>query len=296
MKGAPAVTTATPIYRAASELSVEGRTLLGLAAPYDTPALVSDFGGPRYWEALSPSVFVRSLEQQPWPRPMYMHHEWAVDSTAEPLGVAEFVQSPDESALLFRAHVGKSRKGDMVLDRYKSGRPTGVSVGADPLPGGNVMRSVDGKDVLFRTEAKLLELSISRSGLGQYREAKVLALRSAPESMALDDRQSAVYDEIGRGLFGDGNTLEDGTYFYFEKTYEDHVVYSVTGPAIPEADAGLWSVTYEIDGDGAVTLGEPFQVEETYTPIARAASDAAPGLIIPAWLADLQRYRQSRGF
>lgn len=293
MKGAP-VTNTQPIYRAAMDLTVEGRTLLGLAAPYDVPALVSDWGGPRYWESLAPSVFVRSLEQQPWPRPLYMHHEWAANPTTEPLGVTDFVQSQTESALLFRAHVGKSRKGDMVLDRYKSGRPTGVSVGAMPVEGGTVTRTMDGREVLVRTEAKLLELSISRSGIGQYANAKVLALRAAPDGASFGDIGEAVEDALTADLFP--SAPEDGpadAWVCIQDLSDNWVVYSIGGNVSEDA-GGLWRRDYDMADDGAVTLQDAVPVELSYTPIARADTALVTGT--PDWLLRSQEYRRLRRF
>lgn len=285
------MTSQAPIYRAAMDLEVEGRTLLGLAVPYDRPALVSDWGGPRYWEAFAPSVFVRSLEQQPWPRPLYLHHEWRNQPNAEPMGVADFAQSAE--GLVFRAHISKTRKGDWAIERHKAGLPSGVSVGAEPLA--HEMRSLSPAptDVLVRTEAKLLELSFSRTGVGQYPEAKVLAMRAAPDGASFSDIEEEVADALTAAHFPSSpdEGPADAWVCIFDQS-DEWVIYTLEGNVDEELE-GLWRRSYDMAADGTVTLGAAEPVAVSY--VGRAEPEPL-GLIIPEWLAQAQDYRKRRRY
>ena len=75
------------LYRSIPELpTVEGRELTGLAVPWNTIAMVSDSGGPRYAESWAPASCDRSLEQRgPGPFPLLDSQELAKPVSRWPL-------------------------------------------------------------------------------------------------------------------------------------------------------------------------------------------------------------------
>lgn len=187
------MSTEGTLYRASSQLEIVGRTIDGLAIPWDIWAMVHDLTGPEYPEAHARSNFDESLRRDPGPRPLYSTHEYAFDPTAEPLGVAHFM--PSAEAMMFRAFLSHTRKADEQLELIKDGAKRATSVGFRPLKTRRVARP-EGLIGRYRVESKLRELSIAPTGFGQYPASKVLAIRAD-----LDDRPESeeIEDELPTG-------------------------------------------------------------------------------------------------
>jgi HK97 family phage prohead protease len=196
-KGIDAVDTDGLLWRTSSELEVVGRTLEGLAMPFDSWAMVRDLSGPAYPEAHARSSFDESLRRDPGPRPLYATHDYAFDPTAEPIGVAHFMRA--ENAMMFRAFLSNTRKANEQRELIKDGAKRAVSVGFIPLHSRKVRRP-EGMGRL-RVESKLRELSIAPTGFGQYPAAKVLAMRAAAAPGTVDStdaRERAERERIAR--------------------------------------------------------------------------------------------------
>lgn len=190
------------LYRAApDDIDVVGRTLEGLAIPWDTWAVVRDLTGPSYPEAHARSNFDVSLRRDPGPRLLWSMHEYAFDPTADPLGMVSFLRS--EHGLVFRAHVAKTAKGSEQLELVKSGAKRSVSVAFRPQKSRNVQRP-EGLGKL-RTESALLEMSLAPTGKGQYPTAKVLAMRAeqSPVNLEALRRDNLLRMRAGRPLLAE---------------------------------------------------------------------------------------------
>lgn len=166
-------------YRASvGPLSSEGRTLTGLAIPFDRPARVSDdFGRTFYREAFAPECADVSISQG-GPRPIFISHNHG----ANPLGAVSFRRSDEEQALMFQGALSRTRDADEALELVKDGAMTSVSVGAFPIspqtPKGGWSSSPQ-KALVRRTAIQLRELSLAPTGFGQIPEARVMSVRAA---------------------------------------------------------------------------------------------------------------------
>lgn len=262
------------LYRAASELVPEGRTLLGIAMPWDTPTLVRDPGRPPYMEAFTRTSFDRSLAQRPEPRPLYWSHEYRVRADAEPFGVVDF--KPAAEGLIFRAYVSRTRMGDEKLELVRDGAIGDASVGVFPVQPGPLVRARQ-NETLVRTEVGLLELSLASVGFGQYPGAKVLAVRAASDSMSFGAIGEAVSDALEASLFPATGDEQAGCYVCIVDMSDEWAVYSIGGNVTEEAE-GLWRCEYTMAADGTVTLGAAVRVEMSYTPVTgpEAAAAARP--------------------
>lgn len=262
------------LYRAVMDMDFTGRTLEGLAMPWDTWATVREHtGGPAFDESHLRSSFDESLRRDPGPRNVWSTHEWAFTPNADPLGVVHFERGSE--GLMFRAFLSKTRKADEQLELVKDGAKRAVSTGFVPLKSRNVQRpNGTGK---VRVESKLLELSIVPTGRGQFPQARVLAMRSAVDAATFGDIQDAVCDAIGIKLFGkDGPP--DGVYVYLPAIGDGWAVYCVEGGALDKPELNdNWRLEYVIGADGTVTLSdEPTRVEQQYVPVEPAVRSMPP--------------------
>lgn len=165
--------TSSILYRSTGDLHAEGRTLIGLAIPWDTPARVQDPGSRPYLEAFAPNVFTRSLDNHKGkPFPVFTAHGWKRGD--DPIGVATFTRSHE--GLLYRAPLSHTRDADEKLELVRDGALTDASVGFEP----HKARQVKTRSgiVTVRTEAALMELSLAPTGFGMYPTAGTTAIRS----------------------------------------------------------------------------------------------------------------------
>lgn len=164
----------TILYRSAFELRAEGRTLEGLAIPFDLPALVTDPGAAPYWEAHSPNAFTRSLDNhKATPFPVFANHSWKRGGM--PIGSVTFARSAE--GLVYVAPLLRTRAADEALEMIDAKVANDVSLGFEPLK--TRTSNVGGRaGVRYRTESALYELSLAPTGFGQYPQAKVDAVRS----------------------------------------------------------------------------------------------------------------------
>lgn len=284
------------LYRSSLELEVKGRTLEGLALPFETWAKVRDLKGPSYMEAHARSSFDETLRRNPEPRPLYSTHEWAFNPTAEPLGVAHFVRSA--TGLMYRAFLSRTVKADEQLELIRDGAKRDVSVGFDPLQFKNVQRP-EGPGKL-RTENRLKELSIAPTGFGQYPQAGVFSIRSTADATFADITE-AVLDAVRLALFGEDGP-PDGVYVYLAAIGEGWTVYCIEGGTDDKPELNdTWRYEYAIDADGVVTLSDTAErVEKQYVPIAvpesatRSEQRTRGGLVVPPMADRLLRMRAGR--
>lgn len=153
----------------ASELEVraagDGRTVVGIVAPFDQVARVSD-GGPAYNEKFVRGAFARTIAERGDRVKLLSQHA----RNANPLGRATLLRE-DTAGLYGEFHVSKTQAGDEALELLRDGALDSFSVGFRPV----AQRHERG--VTARTEVAVLEVSLVT--IGAYSEAKVLAVRNA---------------------------------------------------------------------------------------------------------------------
>ena len=141
------------------ELREDGRTLAGLAVPYNQPARIG-----KYMETFASGVFG---DVEPEHVPLLAVH----DRESLPIGRAlAFTDTPQ--GLEAELRVSKTQLGDDVLELVRDGAATGLSVGFIPVQD----RWNREKTIVERVKARLMELSIT--AFPAYEDARILAVRS----------------------------------------------------------------------------------------------------------------------
>lgn len=186
------------LYRSLEIGETTGRTLSGIAMPWDRPTRVRDLVGPAYMEAFAPQSTDVSIRQHA-SFPMFVRHDYGQD----PIGVVTFHRSAE--ALMYEAPLSKTVRADEQLELVNDGAMRSVSVGFKPLQAIRG-RMINGATVdQYRTEVALRELSLAPTGFGQYAEAGVTAVRSDgdddPGTMiqAVDAVIDSIYDALNGG-------------------------------------------------------------------------------------------------
>jgi|GEM_PF-1292521 len=144
----------------------EGRTILGLAVPFNSPTDINDSYG-SYREQFAPGAFSRTISERGAQRvKLLLQH----DSAKLPIGrAASLTETPE--GLRAELAVSKTPDGDTALELVRDGALDGLSVGFQPI---NQSTGNDG--IVTRTEVKLLEISLT--GFPAYDNARVAAVRS----------------------------------------------------------------------------------------------------------------------
>jgi HK97 family phage prohead protease len=153
----------------------DGRTITGLAVPWDTPTRVSD-GGASYLEAFSRGAFTRTIAERGDRIKFLALH----DQRRLPLGRITSL-TEDASGLVIEARVSETSAGDEALTLIRDGALDGLSIGFRPV------RHVVKDGVTVRTEARLNE--VSAVSIPAYDDARILAVRSADQPLLLSARQ-----------------------------------------------------------------------------------------------------------
>ncbi len=161
------------LWRATFEVGeAVGRRLSGLALPWDKPTLVRDvrggpFPGKSYKEAFSPGSGDVSMRMHPGGFPSFTRHDYSED----PIGTVIYSRSGE--GLMFDLTLSRTRAADDKLTLVNDGSLRSVSVGFRPM-----QAAKRGDLDLYRTEIALRELSLAPTGMGQYEDALVTAVRT----------------------------------------------------------------------------------------------------------------------
>ena len=250
------------MFRASVELSREGRTLVGLAVPWEKPALVVDPGSRPYLEEFKRSSTDRTLAQHPDDFPVFVNHR----RNEDPIGVVAFQRS--DEGLIYEAPISKTSRGDEYLTLVEDGAMRSVSIGFRPIS--QMKRMSPEGAVTSRTEVALRELSIAPSGFGQYPDARVDSVRAtAMMATKMDptfaDIAETVEDAITQKLFGaDGPPAN--AYVYLRDITAEWAIYEVEGGKLDTPQSGPEKVDYTINDDGTCTLSDPTAVQVAYVP------------------------------
>lgn len=164
------------LYRYAADLSPsdgDGRTVFGLAMPYNTRSEVDDGSG-SYSEMFAPGAFTRSVRERGSKVKLFGMHA----TSKFPIGRAESLQEHSDG-LHATFRLAETRDGDEALALVRSGTVDGFSVGFRPM---RSHRQRDG--TVVRTEAALNEVSLVHAPA--YEGAVVSGVRSATRTLSVD--------------------------------------------------------------------------------------------------------------
>jgi uncharacterized protein len=145
---------------------VHGRTLIGLAAPFNSPTTIRDAYGD-FTETIVPGAFTRTIAERGSKVRLLGNH----DRSSFPLGK---VLRLSESArgLEMEARVSDTTAGNDVLTLVRDGVVSGLSIGFQDM---NPTWNADYTDRQI-TEAKLLEISVVADPA--YADAQLTGVRS----------------------------------------------------------------------------------------------------------------------
>jgi HK97 family phage prohead protease len=142
------------------ELRADGRTIAGIAMPYNSPTKV---GG--YVERFLPGAFA---DADPAQIPLTTVHD------RESLPIGRAVRLTDTQAgLEAELRVSETRLGDEALTLIRDGAATGLSVGFIPVED----HWDQARTIVERVKAKLVEISLV--AFPAYADARVLAVRAS---------------------------------------------------------------------------------------------------------------------
>jgi HK97 family phage prohead protease len=146
----------------------DGRTITGIAAPFDSPAAISDIQG-RYTETIERGAFARTIAERGSSKvKLLVQHE----SRSLPIGRAHVLRE-DTAGLYGEFKVSKTERGDEVLELVRDGALDAFSIGFRPI------RDHWSADGSTRTllEARLDEVSVV--SFPAYEKALISAVRQA---------------------------------------------------------------------------------------------------------------------
>lgn len=149
------------------EVRAEGRTVVGIAVPFDQPTQVRDFSGP-YTEVFRHGAFAKTLSER---GPAKVKVLGLHDTQVMPLGRAHSLVEQSDG-LHAELVISKTRAGDEALELIRDGALDSMSIGFIPIT------SRKGKDgTVERAEVKLHEISLVP--FPAYDGAKISGIRSA---------------------------------------------------------------------------------------------------------------------
>lgn len=158
------------IYRATHadlEIRGDGRTVAGIAVPYDDPVEIREIYG-TFTEVFRRGVFKKTItERGPAKVKFLLNH----DHMKLPLGRAVLLRE-DTAGLYAEFRVSKTTEGDDALESIRDGAVDGLSVGFEPVKD----RWNEKKTSVERLEAKLHE--VSATPWPAYEKAAVVGVRS----------------------------------------------------------------------------------------------------------------------
>lgn len=151
----------------------DGRTVTGIAVPFDTPTRIAEFGL-EYDEQFRRGAFTRTIAERGDRVKFLAHH----NSRTMPLGRATLLRE-DTAGLYAEFRVSKTQAGDEALELIRDGALDALSIGFRPI------RDVwtPGRKSVVRTEVRLDE--VSAVTFGAYSGAVISGVRSATEQFVI---------------------------------------------------------------------------------------------------------------
>jgi hypothetical protein len=183
----------------------DGRTLFGLAVPFDVELDVSDWWDD-YSEVFRKGSFAKTIRERRHPVPLLVSHE----RRALPIGAATELDEQDDG-LHAAFHLSATPKADEVLALVADDAISGLSIGFEPVShtvtAGAKRSPPSTRDLHERTEVVLREVSVCN--FPAYADAGVHGLREtvgrhpslaalAAERSRLHADRSGLTDRYGR--------------------------------------------------------------------------------------------------
>lgn len=152
------------------EIRGDGRTLVGLAAPFGEAAVIVE-GGRRFTETIAPGAFARTIRERGSKVKLIVQHD---HSGRLPVGRATSLRE-DSAGLVGEFRVSQTQAGDEVLTLVRDGALDGLSIGFMPI------KDTWSADYSRRTlnEVRLDEVSVV--SFPAYDLARIAAVREAAE-------------------------------------------------------------------------------------------------------------------
>jgi hypothetical protein len=161
----------------AGEPEGDGRTLFGLAVPYDVEIDVSDWWDD-YTEVFRKGSFAKTIRERRHPVPLLVSHE----RRGLPIGAATELTEEDDG-LHAAFHLSATPKADEVLALVADDALSGLSIGFEPVShrvtAGDKRTPQSLRDLHERSEVILREVSVCN--FPAYEDAGVHGLRAATE-------------------------------------------------------------------------------------------------------------------
>lgn len=130
------------------EIRGDGRTVYGIAVPFDTEAHVRDARGPAYREVFRQGAFAKTITESGGRVKLLINH----DRERLPIGKALELKE-DRAGLIAQFRVSNTREGDEALELVRDGVLDAFSVGFIPV-------KHRGSELVERLEVKLREVSV----------------------------------------------------------------------------------------------------------------------------------------
>ena len=157
----------------ATDLTIDGRTIVGLAVPFNRTATVSDDGRTSYKEQFAPGSFAVTIAQRRDKIRAHAQHK----TERLPIGRATHLEeTPD--GLVSHLRVSDTTDGNDVLALVRDGVMTGLSIGFRGI------KANKRGDVTVRTEVALSEISVVADPA--YADAQIAGIR-AMHDLDLDE-------------------------------------------------------------------------------------------------------------
>lgn len=167
------LTRATP---ADLEIRSDGRTVVGICVPFDSPTEIRDMSG-SYTETFQRGAFTRTIAERGDRVKFLAHH----DRRAMPLGRAVLLRE-DNGGLYGEFRVSQTAAGDEALELIRDGALDGLSIGFEPVASRDQW-SRDRSSVV-RTEVKLHE--VSAVSFPAFSDALISGVRAAEAPKVID--------------------------------------------------------------------------------------------------------------
>lgn len=182
----------------------DGRTLVGLAVPFDVELDVSDWWDD-YTEVFRKGAFAKTLRDRSRPVPLLVSHE----HRSLPIGAATSMVETDEG-LAAEFHLSATARADEVLALVTDRAMSGLSIGFEPVrqnvTRGSARDPAADRDLVERMEVNLREVSVCN--FPAFADAGVTGVRDlsshpslaslAAERARLAGASSAALDRWGR--------------------------------------------------------------------------------------------------
>jgi hypothetical protein len=163
----------TRAFHADLEVRGDGRTIVGLAAPFEVPTEIRDHLG-HYHETIAPGAFARTIAERGDRVKLLVQHQREI----LPIGRATVLRE-DPAGLYGEFRVSATDQGDQVLELVRDGALDGLSIG---------FRTVRDQWSHDRTRRRLIEARLDEVSVvpfAAYDDARVLAVRTATSPLLI---------------------------------------------------------------------------------------------------------------